>query len=89
MARRQRKPSGLRKLSLVPENALPLLLEAGFRAAEGAPETAHGFMDRDGRPRRIVARWANGWRADLRFHVDGSYSLTQCIAFRVKGPARV
>lgn len=76
MAKRP-KPSGLRKIALNPDNALPLLTEAGVIAAAGVPTQVFGYVDRDGRPRRILAHFSEGWRADLHIHVDGSYSLTQ------------
>lgn len=88
MPSRQRKRGGLRKVQLVPENALPLLREAGVLVPDGTPESVVGYLDRSGQPRRIIARFPDGWRADLRIRADGSFSLCQSLKLRVEGPAR-
>ncbi|WP_066517686.1 hypothetical protein [Sphingobium cloacae] len=85
MSRPQRKRRGLRKVTLVPARALPLLREAGVLVPEGEPEIVYGYLDRSGAPRRVIARYADGWRADLRIRVDGSFSLTQSLRLKVTG----
>ncbi|MDT7533745.1 hypothetical protein OVY48_09945 [Sphingobium sp. SA2] len=72
----------LRKVQLIPANAMALLSQAGVRASAGEPHSVVGYYDPAGEPRRVVARYADGWRADLRFHVDGTYSLTQSLRMR-------
>lgn len=72
----------LRKVQLIPANAMALLSQAGVRASAGEPHSVVGYYDPTGEPRRVVARYADGWRADLRFHVDGTYSLTQSLRMR-------
>lgn len=72
-----RKRLGMTRYPLNLAKAKAVLDEAGVRASAGEPATAFGYADSAGRPRRIVARYADGWRADLRFHVDGTFSLTQ------------
>lgn len=84
---RKRKPGGFRKVRLTVENVMPLLREAGI-ALDGEPETVFGYVDRAGRPCRILARWAKGWRVDLRFRADGSYSLSQSLRLTVAGAER-
>ncbi|NML88361.1 hypothetical protein HHL26_04680 [Sphingobium sp. TB-6] len=80
---KQRKRRGLRKVQLVPARALPLLKEAGVMLPDGEPEIVYGYLDRQGGPRRIIARYPGGWRADLRIRVDGSYSLTQSLKLKL------
>lgn len=70
-------------MQLVPARAIPLLKEAGVVIPDGEPEIVYGYFDRQGGPRRIIARYPDGWRADLRIRVDGSFSLTQSIKIRV------
>lgn len=77
-----RKRAGLRRFPLDVAKAKVVLDEAGVRASAGEPETAFGYVDATGKARRMVARYADGWRADLRFHVDGTYSLTQSLRLR-------
>ena len=72
----------MRKVALVPAKAQALLEQVGVRASAGEPVAVFGYYDAAGEARRIVARYADGWRADLRFHVDGSYSLTQSLRLR-------
>lgn len=83
---RGRKRAGVRKVTLSPECAMPLLCKAGV-AIEGIPESVFGYLNCAGEIVRILARWpgAGGWRADLRFRVDGTVSLTQSICLRVEG----
>lgn len=83
MSRPQRKKRGLRKVQLVPARAIPLLKEAGVVLPDGEPEIVYGYLDHQGGPRRIIARYPDGWRADLRIRVDGSFSLTQSLKIRV------
>jgi len=77
-----RKRVALTRFPLDIARAKTVLEEAGVRASTGDPETAFGYRDGAGRPRRIVARYPDGWRADLRFHVDGTFSLTQSLRLR-------
>jgi hypothetical protein len=76
------KRPGLRRFTLDAAKAQAVLAEAGVRQSSGVPVAAFGYMDDQKRPRRIVARYADGWRADLRFHIDGTYSLTQSLRLR-------
>lgn len=87
MTRRVKRPkgSGLRKIRLDPAASMPLLAEAGCIADAGLPYQVYGYMDASGNPRRILAHFLNGWRCDVRFHVDGSYSITQSGTFTVGG----
>lgn len=73
----------MRKVALVPAKAQALLDQVGVRASAGEPVAVFGYYDATDEARRIVARYADGWRADLRFHADGSYSLTQSKRLRV------
>ncbi len=75
----------LRRVQLVPANVMPLLREAGVISREHDAETVMGWLSPSGEPRRIVARFPDGWRADLRIRVDGSFTLTQSLKIRVEG----
>jgi hypothetical protein len=79
---RKRKQPGLRKIVLDPQQARPLLDEAGVRIPGGDPEIVHGWVDAAGRPRRILARYAGGWRAEIRMYLDGTFSLSQSIKIK-------
>ena len=83
MKPKQRKRRGLRKVQLVPARAIPLLREAGVVLPDGEPEIVYGYLDQSGAPRRVIARYPDGWRADLRIRIDGSFSLTQSLKIRV------
>ncbi|MFC3442563.1 hypothetical protein ACFOKF_15415 [Sphingobium rhizovicinum] len=74
---KQRKRRGLRKVIFLPDKALSLLVRAGVTLPEGEPETVYGYLDKAGQPRRVVARFAHGWRADLRICPDGRFTLRQ------------
>jgi len=83
MASRPRKPGGLRKVTLSPEDAMPFLKEAGVMH-DGKPVSVFGYIDRAAHTRRVIARYADGWRADVRFRVDGSVAITQSLNLRLE-----
>lgn len=48
------------------------LLEQLFPVGDGAlPIAVDGWFDRQGRPRRARADYANGWRVELRISAQG------------------
>lgn len=85
--RKARKRTPLRKVQLVPANAMPLLLEAGVISRDKDADTVMAWLTASGEPRRIIARFPDGWRADLRIHVDGSFSMTQSFKLKIEGEA--
>ena len=82
---KRRRGAGLRKVRLDPAAAMPVLAEAGCIAAAGQPSQVYGYMNAAGEPRRILAHFQTGWRCDVRFHSDGTYSITQSRTFKVGG----
>lgn len=72
----------MRKVAIVPANAMKALEMVGVRPSAREPVAVFAYYDHAGELRRIVARYADGWRADVRFHVDGTYSLTQSLRVR-------
>lgn len=81
-APKKRSNRAWRKVDM-PTEKLPavatLMREAGPVFGEGAPIKAHAFFDAANRPRRVHATFANGWRATLVLHVDGTGSLSQAL----------
>lgn len=75
----------LRRVQIIPADAMPLLREAGVISQEQDAETVMAWLSPSGQPRRIIARFPDGWRADLRIHVDGSFSMTQSLKIKVAG----
>jgi hypothetical protein len=75
----------LRRVQLIPANAMPLLLEAGVISRDQDAETVMAWLTASGQPRRIIARFPDGWRADIRIRVDGSFTMTQSLKLRVEG----
>lgn len=63
----------------------PLLRDAGFRGSDADPTSCRASFDADGRPRRLHARYAEGWTCTMHLSADGSYSLSQSIRTRVYG----
>lgn len=81
-APRSRGNSAWRKITFTSDDLSKvgeLLRETSVIAGEGDPISAHGHYDTQGRPRRIHARYANGWRATLVMRLDGTYSISQAI----------
>jgi hypothetical protein len=78
---RRRKPAW-RTITPDPAKVGPLLREAGFLGSEGDPVECRASFDGSDRPRRIHARYADGWRCTMTFRADGSYSLSQAITLR-------
>ncbi len=84
-----RKRAGLRKLTLIPADMMPLLRSAGFIASDVDADVVWGYFDRSGQPRRILAKFPNNVRADLRINCDGSFSLSQSISAHFKTAEKV
>jgi hypothetical protein len=83
---RSRAPRGkLRRVQLIPANAMPLLREAGVISRDHDADTVMAWLSPSGEPRRIIARFPDGWRADIRIRVDGSFTMTQSLKLRVEG----
>lgn len=78
-----RKRVKLRRVQLIPANAVALLHEAGVVSRDQDPETVMAWLTPSGNPARIIARFPDGWRADLRIRTDGSFSLTQSLKLQV------
>lgn len=64
-----------------------LLRQAGPVLGAGDPVSAHAFFDREKRARRVHATFADGWRATLKLHLDGTGTLSQALKLRgeIKG----
>ncbi len=80
---RTRRPAG--RLTSRPDPATigPLLREAGFVGSEADPVECRASFDADGTPRRVFARYPDGWTCTMVLS-RGSYSLTQSISVRVQ-----
>jgi len=63
---------GWDRRALKPEAAGQVLRDVGFDRAIDDPEAAHGHFDRQGRLRRVHARYRGGWRVTLKIKADGS-----------------
>jgi len=74
----------LRRVQLIPANAMPLLREAGVISQDRDADTVMAWLSPSGEPRRIVARFPDGWRADIRIRVDGSFSMTQSLKLKAE-----
>jgi len=72
-----RRTRGWRTVGQDPAKVGPLLREAGFRGSEADPVDVRASYDADGRPRRIHARYADGWSCVMHLAADRSYSLSQ------------
>lgn len=55
------------------------VLQQAGAAGRGDPVEVHGFWDRQGRLRRITARWADGWKMTVNLHLRGGYSVSHAI----------
>lgn len=82
--RRRAQRGKLRRVQLIPANAMPLLREAGVISQDQDADTVMAWLSPSGEPRRIVARFPDGWRADLRIYVDGSFSMTQSLKLKAE-----
>ncbi|WP_448660292.1 hypothetical protein ACPVPU_07220 [Sphingomonas sp. CJ99] len=70
--------SKLKKVELkLTEKLVEMLAECGVD--RGTPADATGSFDRQGRCRRIAARWADGWRVTVNLHLSGGYSVSYSI----------
>jgi hypothetical protein len=71
MKARRTKRAGYRRARLDPVQVAPLL-EQIFPCGDGQPPIAvDGWFDRQGRPRRARADYANGWRIEFRLSEKG------------------
>jgi len=76
---------GWRRSEADPAKVGPILRMAGTIPSDGDPVDAWAHFDRQGRPRRIHARYADGWRATLSFRLDGTCSLSLALKLRIEG----
>lgn len=85
---RTRGNAGWRKVAVTAERMPAIaqqLRDTGCVAGNGDPIEAHIHYDRQGRARRVHARYENGWRATLVLRLDGTISLSQAIKL-ITGP---
>jgi hypothetical protein len=82
-----RRKSGWRQTQPDPATVGPLLRKAGFIGSESDPISVRASFDDEGRPRRVHARYAEGWTCCMHLALDGSYSLSQSVRMRVTGKA--
>lgn len=82
MARPRRK-SGWRTTQPDPAVIGPMLRQAGFVGSEADPIAVRASFDDEERPRRIHARYADGWTCVMHLSLDRSYTLSQCLRMRV------
>lgn len=78
-----RKRGKLRRVKLVPANAVALLQAAGVVSRDQDPDTVMAWLTPSDNPARIIARFPDGWRADLRIRTDGSFRLIQSLNLKV------
>jgi hypothetical protein len=76
---------GWRTTSPDPAGIGPMLRHAGFVGPDSDPTSVRVSFDADGRPRRVHARYADGWTCTMHLCADGSYSLSQSLRVRVSG----
>lgn len=73
---RRGKRVSYRKSPIDPMQVAPLLAEL-FPVGDGEPPLAvDGWFDRQGRPRRARADYANGWRVELRLSEKGELTTS-------------
>lgn len=84
MARARRTRRASNRLTTRPDPATigPLLREAGFVGSTADPVECRASFDQDGTPRRVFARYPDGWTCTMVLS-RGAYSLTQSISMRV------
>jgi len=82
---RPRRKAGWRQTAPDPATIGPLLRKAGFVGSEVDPISVRASFDDEGRPRRVHARYPEGWTCVMHLAIDGSYSLSQSIRMRVTG----
>ncbi|WP_303763545.1 hypothetical protein [Sphingobium yanoikuyae] len=87
---RKRGNRAWRRVEMPDENlpaVLKLLREAGPVFGKGDPVQAHSYFDAENRPRRLHATFADGWRATLVLHLNGTGSLSQALKLQgaIKG----
>lgn len=80
---RGRRDAGSLHTSPDPAQIGPLLREAGFLGSEDDPVSCRATFDASGKPKRVSARYADGWSCAMRLHRDGSFSLVQSFSIRV------
>ena len=83
---RRRQTRRLMKTEAEPAKVGKMLRDFGV-AHEDDPESVQAYWDAQGRPRRVHARWPDGWTATLFLHSDGGYSLSQNLKITV--PAKL
>lgn len=81
--RQSRRRSGWRATQPDPADVAPLLREAGFIGSKADPISCQASFDVAGRPRRVHARYADGWSCTLHLAADGSHTLSQCLRIRI------
>lgn len=82
---RKRGKGGWRHTTPDPATIGPMLRKAGFVASDVDPVRVSASFDHDGRPRRIHARYPDGWTCLLNLSLDGSYTLSQSLRMRIVG----
>jgi hypothetical protein len=82
-----RRKSGWRQTQPDPAVIGPRLREFGFIGSETNPISVRASFDAEGRPRRVHARYADGWTCTLHLSTDRSYSISQSLRMRVTGKA--
>lgn len=82
---RARCKAGWRTTSPDPATIAPTLREFGFVGSKADPVEVRASFDDHGRPRRIHARYADGWTCTVHLSLDKTYSLSQCHRMRVAG----
>lgn len=83
--RSPRRKRGWRTTAPDPVTIGPLLRQAGFVGSDADPVSVSASFDADDRPRRVHARYADGWTCTMHLARDGAFSLTQSIRMRVSG----
>lgn len=88
----RKKPArskGWRRVEGDPVVMGPLLREFGSLSDETEPLECWSHFDRQSRPRRIHARYADGWRVTLVLHVAGGGSLSQALTLKFKSKPKI
>lgn len=82
-----RRKSGWRQTSPDPSVIGPRLREFGFIGSNADPISVRASFDIEGRPRRVHARYPDGWTCTLNLSTDRSYTISQSLRTRVTGKA--
>tara|TARA_R110000868_G_scaffold230335_6_gene483482 strand:+ start:908 stop:1171 length:264 start_codon:yes stop_codon:yes gene_type:complete len=73
---------------MVPADCMALLRAAGVFESFGDANHVYGYFDRSGQPRRIVAQFPSGWRADVRIGANGHFTMTLSSRMVIASDAR-